>query len=55
MTLPDASAEEAFAAVAAGGAVMFTCGFVATDCAVGAQAGFSLTGLCRHAFCGQQE
>lgn len=52
MTLPDAPAEEAFAAVTAGGAIMFTCGFVATDCAVGAHAIFSLTdvGLCRHVF-----
>lgn len=56
MTFPDAPAEEAFAAITAGGAIMFTCGFVATDCAVGAHAIFSLTdvGLCRHVFCEQQ-
>lgn len=57
MTLPDAAAEEAFASVTAGGAIMFTCGFVPTDRAVGAHAIFSLTdvGLCRHVFCQQQQ
>lgn len=52
MTLPDAPAEESFAAITAGGAIMFTCGFIATDCAVGAHAIFSLTDvrLCWHVF-----
>lgn len=56
MILPDAPAEEAFAAITARRAIMFTCGFVATDCAVGAHAIFSLTdaGFCRHVFCEQQ-
>lgn len=57
MTLSDAPAKEAFAAITAGSAIMFTCGFIATDCAVGVHAIFSLTdvGLCRHIFCEQQQ
>lgn len=56
VTLSDAPAEEAFASITAGGAIMFTCGFITTDCTVGAHAIFCLTDvwLCRHVFCEKQ-